>query len=355
MQEGLLGRVARGRGEVSRLESDSIAREELLRVVAESRSRRAKSADRGRSGSRASGSLAADARAEWARVEIAAESGAANGRDSTSGLAGRREPVRGLARDRADRLEPSQDLATDAKAARNALENGLDSTSDQADRREPVRALARDRAGRLERSRDLAADAKAALGEWESGAESGRNGNRADKILARSLASDRLADLGMRPGNRSVLQALSCDLRARSNEAIDRTGLTADEVRGRARARASAGAQEARSAGCPGRDAHGMMKETRRPALGKDLLLHSVANAARDSAVAKERSGRSLHSARGPAVSRGQASREVLQGRVDRGRADSRSRAGRAAEIEAARDWAASGLAGDKSQSSTKL
>jgi hypothetical protein len=87
-----------------------------------------------------------------------------------------------------------------------------------------------------------------------------------------------------------------------------------------------------------------MKKDARRRAVEIGLLPQSVANATRDSAGAKERSGRSLHSVHGQAVSRGQASREG-----SRDRADFRKRAGQAAEIEAARDLAASGLAGGKS------
>jgi hypothetical protein len=249
-----------------------------------------------------------------------------------------------LARDRADRLQQSQGLAALARAARGSegsgaqggAVNGLGSTSGLAGLREPVRVLAHDRADRLRRSLDLVADAKAALAEAESGAESGRNGSRADRILVASQASGRQADLRMRRGNRFVLKAPSCGLRARSSQAMARRShLRADEVRGRARARASAGEQEARSAGFRGRVARGMKKDARERTVGNDLLLHSEANAARDSAVAKERGGRSRRSAHGRVVSRGQASRAGLGDRVDRDRVDFQNRAGQAAEIEA--------------------
>src|SRR5208282_3672312 len=283
MREELRQNVERGRGATNPQESDSLEREAERRVAAQNRSANAKSAGRGQNGSRAN--LAADARA----VRVEAQSGAVSDRGSTSGQVARRELVRGLARGRAGLLELSRDLAAHAKAERARVEiaaesgaaNGLGSTSGRVGRREPVQVLQRDRADRLEPSRDLAADAKAALREAESGLGSTRrNGNRADRILAASLASGRLVDLRARRGNLSVLKAPSCGPRVRSSGAMGRRShLWADEVRGRARAGAPTGAQEARRAGCRGRVAHRMKTEARKQAVEIGLLLHSEANA----------------------------------------------------------------------------
>ncbi len=196
-----------------------MAREELLRVAAESRSASAKIAGRGQIGSRAN--LAA--RALPARNEPVSGP-EENEPGSTNALADRQERVRGLARGPAGRLRGSRHLAADAQAARNARvsgpeENEPGSTNALADRQERVRDLARGPADRLAQSQHLAPDAKVervvvkvVLDEVENGVASGlgstrRNGSRADRILARSRASGLRADLRTRRGNLSVRKA----------------------------------------------------------------------------------------------------------------------------------------------------
>jgi hypothetical protein len=189
---------------------------------AESHSGSGKSADRGQSGSRASGRLAV----RMGAVRPEAAIGAEIDRGSTTGLADRREPGLVLVRDQADRLERSLHLAPDAKAARGEAVSGAQneaatgrngsrasvrragavkeshsgatkrrgSASEEAGRRERIRGLISEAANRLGRGRHLAPDAK----EAESGAENGRNG---------SHARVRRADLTVRRGSRSALKA----------------------------------------------------------------------------------------------------------------------------------------------------
>ena len=130
----------------------------------------------------------------------AVQSGAESGRGSTSVRVGRREQVRDLARDRADRLERSRDLAEDATAVRREAVRGRGSIRVRVGRREQVQGLVRDRVDRLERSRDLergldlAADATAARAEAASGAVSGRgstSGLVGRRELVQVLARDR--------------------------------------------------------------------------------------------------------------------------------------------------------------------
>ena len=157
---------------------------------------------------------------------------AASGRSLISGLAGRREQVQVLGRDRADRLERSRSLA---------------------------------------RGRDLAVGATAVRDEVESGAVSGRNGNRADKNLVASRADQNLvasrtkgrrADLMERREGRFALKVIG---HFQSHARDRQSGLTAGETRH--------GAREARRDGCSGPVAREVTKVADRRDAETGLLL----------------------------------------------------------------------------------
>jgi len=151
-----------------------------------------KSADRVESGSRGSGPLAEGVRAARGEAHNGAATGAESGRNG------------GRARMR---------RAGAVKASHSGAMRRRGSAIEEAGRRGPIRGLVRGRADRLVRSLHSAADARAApvgaraardevvsgaQNEAECEAATGRNGSRANR---------RRADLRMRRGSRSALKA----------------------------------------------------------------------------------------------------------------------------------------------------